>query len=150
MDRSKEVTGRFTRRSRTLLLYSRHHIWKMAHISILYLPPGGDAASLPAIATIPVTEVSKIQVSFSLVLGIYITHSPPVTALVPKLIPTVPVQVQLCLSALVHFAVAVANGLRHVIEARPGAAAIRKSARFDMYSIAKADEITRTLLYNWP
>lgn len=79
--------------------------------------------------------------SASSLTGIYITHSPPVTALVPKLLPTVPVQVQRWLSALVHCAVAVADGWRHVIEARPGAAASKKSARPDEYIITRKDEM---------
>lgn len=44
-----------------------------------------------------------------------VTYSPPLTVLVPKLLPTTPVHRQVLLAELVHVAVAVAPTVRHVI-----------------------------------
>ena len=45
-----------------------------------------------------------------------VTHSPPLTLLVPKLLPTVPVQRHVFPAEFVHVAVAVAPILRQVTE----------------------------------
>lgn len=48
------------------------------------------------------------------------THSPPFTLFMPKLEPTIPVHLQAFLSPLVHEAVAMAPGFKHVIAAKLG------------------------------
>ena len=48
------------------------------------------------------------------------TYFPPFTGSMPKLDPTIPVQVQLSSAAFVHLAVAVAPTLRQVIDADAG------------------------------
>ena len=48
------------------------------------------------------------------------TYFPPFTGSIPKLDPTIPIQVQFSSAAFVHLAVAVAPTLRHVIDADAG------------------------------